>query len=91
MATKTKKIGTKKSKKDGIGGHGTTRARAAGTKAGKVAGKATSYGLIKQDSRMATGRGWRLSPDGGKTVLTATLLTAHDLGDRTIAVFRTRN
>ncbi|QOZ06658.1 hypothetical protein [Bradyrhizobium sp. CCBAU 51765] len=87
MPTKAKKIRTKTSKKQG-----TARATAASKKAGKIkaAGKARSYGLIKQDSRMATGRGWRLSPDGGKTVLTATLLTTHDLGDRTIAVFRTR-
>lgn len=95
MGTTTKKTTTKKfEKKAGKRSmsRSAVRAAVAGKKAGKVKAvrKSRSAGLIKQDSRMTPGRGWRLSPDGGKTVFTATLVTTHDLGDRIVAIFKTR-
>ncbi|UFW42306.1 hypothetical protein [Bradyrhizobium sp. WSM471] len=44
----------------------------------------------ERNKAMALGRGWHISPDGGKTELPATLVFFRDIGDRHLAVFKIR-
>src|SRR3954463_893277 len=82
--TRTKKAGKRTIKSGRTSKTGTAKKA---VKVGAVE-KTKSAGSTKQDSRMAIGRGWRLTRDGGKTVFTATLVTTHDLGDRSVALFK---
>ncbi len=66
---------------------------AAALKSARWASTTKTEGAAKKSKgpgALVPGSGWRLSPDGGKTEFSATLLATHDLGDRHLAIFKSR-
>lgn len=60
------------------------------TKKAKAVSDDKSIRKARRNSSMPLGRGWRISPDGGKTEFAATLVATYDVDGERLAVFTSR-
>ncbi|WP_076866145.1 hypothetical protein [Bradyrhizobium mercantei] len=65
----------------------TKTTKKANTKSTKAVSNDKSVKKAGRKSSMALGRGWRISPDSGKTEFAATLVATYDVDGQRLAVF----